>query len=342
VISPPIDCTAQDQVFLKFRRWLNVESRKSADGGDHARIYVSTDGVNWGDPVWENPGYDFTDDQWTEAVIEITEIAADKPTVYIKFTMGPTNSTRPFSGWNIDDLEVTSESIYPVEGTIGTSVHIPGKGFGVKKGKVLIGTAALKVGTWADAAILGTISKVLPPDVYDFIIQPKVGSPIIQDAFFSMKPPEIDTIVPSSGSNPDEVTITGKYFGTKKGKILLGYMTGGEPKSKSCKVTYWGMDPVTGESTVKFIVPAKLPTGPCDLTITNKVGSYTEEDGFAITPGYVYHGSDYGGLHGDRGLFDDHAYDRCNASGCGSKRREQQCCQRAHSVGEDFLPIAVP
>jgi hypothetical protein len=285
VISPPVDCTGQNQVFLRFRRWLNVESRKSSDGGDHARIYVSTDGVSWGDPVWENPGYDFTDDQWTQAVIDITDIAADEPTVYIKFTMGPTNSTRPFSGWNIDDLEVTSESIYPVEGTIGTQISIPGDSgehFGIKKGKALIGTAALKIVTWGDDAILGTITKMLPPDAYDFTIQPKVGSPIIHDAFFSMKPPEIDEIKPASGSNPAVITITGKYFGTKKGKVLLGYLVGGTPKSKSCKVASWVMDPVTGESTVTFVVPAKLPTGPCDLTITNKVGSYTEEDGFKI------------------------------------------------------------
>jgi hypothetical protein len=162
-------------------------------------------------------------------------------------------------------------------------VDIPGSGFGVKKGKVLIGTAALKIGVWGNEAIVGTVSKVVPPDAYDLTIQPKVGLPIIYDTFFSLKLPEIDEISPPDGANPEVITITGKYFGTKKGKVLLGYLVDGTPKSKSCKVTSWVMNPVTGESTVTFVVPAKLPTGPCDLTITNKVGSYTEQDGFVIT-----------------------------------------------------------
>ena len=40
IISPPIDCTGQDKVFLKFRRYLNVEGNEY----DHAKIYVSVMG----------------------------------------------------------------------------------------------------------------------------------------------------------------------------------------------------------------------------------------------------------------------------------------------------------
>ena len=269
VISPPIDCTGQDQVFLKFRRWLNVESNKF----DHAGIDVRTDGMTW-EPVWVNPPYDLTDDQWTQAVFDISDLAANEPTVYIRFTMGPTNSTRRFSGWNIDDLEVTSKAIYPVEGTVGTQISIPGTGFGLKIGKVLIGGMALKILEWRDTSIVGTISKTMLPGVYDLSIHPKVGGEVVHEAYFSIMKPQIDLITPSSGSNPDEITVTGKYFGTKKGKIYLG--------GKSCKVTYWWMDPVSGDSQAKFIVPKKIPWGPQDLAITNSVGSYTEDNGFTI------------------------------------------------------------
>jgi len=271
VISPPVNCTGQDQVFLKFRRWLNVESRNASDGGDHARIYVSTDRVNWGDPVWENPGYDLTDDQWTQAVIDITDIAADEPTVYIKFTMGPTNSTRPFSGWNIDDLEVTSETIYPAEGTIGTEVWIPNDGYGLKKGKVLIGTRALKVISWTDTLIHCRLSKALSPGVYDLTIKPKEPkgvAPSVMDSFFSVMPPEIELLSPDSGTVGETITIEGKFFGTKKGKVTIG--------GKSCKVTSWTMEPMTGMSTIHFLVPKGLALATTyPIKVMNKVGEDT-------------------------------------------------------------------
>jgi YD repeat-containing protein len=103
LISPPINCTGQTQVYLKFWRYLNVESNYD----DHAKIYVSNDGINW-NQLWENPVFDLIDNKWTQVVFDISSIATNQANVYIKFSMGPTNSTRRFSGWNIDDLEVTS------------------------------------------------------------------------------------------------------------------------------------------------------------------------------------------------------------------------------------------
>ncbi len=109
IISPPIDCTGQDRVFLKFWRYLNVESNSY----DHAKVHVSNDGVNW-TQLWENPVFNITDNQWTPVVFDISSIAANQRTVYIKFTMGPTNATGRYSGWNIDDLEVTSDYAGPL------------------------------------------------------------------------------------------------------------------------------------------------------------------------------------------------------------------------------------
>ena len=103
IISPPIDCTGQSQVFIKYWRYLNVGSNYY----DHARVLVSNDGTNW-TQFWENPVFDLTENQWTQVIYDISSVAANQGTVYVKFTMGPTNSTRRFSGWNIDDFEVTS------------------------------------------------------------------------------------------------------------------------------------------------------------------------------------------------------------------------------------------
>ncbi len=104
IISPSIDCTGQDRVFLKFWRYLNVESNSY----DHAKVHVSNDGINWTE-LWENPVFNITDNQWTQVVFDVSSIAANQRTVYIKFIMGPTNGTGRYSGWNIDDLEVTSD-----------------------------------------------------------------------------------------------------------------------------------------------------------------------------------------------------------------------------------------
>jgi hypothetical protein len=109
IISPAIDCAGQSAVFLKFWRYLNVQSNFY----DHAKIYVSNDGENWTE-LWENPVFDLTDNQWRQVVFDISSIAANQPTVYINFSMGPTDSSLRFSGWNIDDLEVTSDYSGPM------------------------------------------------------------------------------------------------------------------------------------------------------------------------------------------------------------------------------------
>jgi hypothetical protein len=109
IISPPVNCTGQSRVFLKFWRYLNVESNYY----DHAKVYVSNDGTNW-IQLWENPVFDLIDNQWIQVVYDISSVAANQATVYVKFTMGPTNASGRYSGWNIDDLEVTPDYSGPM------------------------------------------------------------------------------------------------------------------------------------------------------------------------------------------------------------------------------------
>ncbi len=47
-----------------------------------------------------------------------------------------------------------------------------------------------------------------------------------------------------SGSAYEQVTVTGKFFGTKEGKVSLEYDQDGENARKKCMVTRWWMDPV--------------------------------------------------------------------------------------------------
>ena len=83
-----------------------------------------------------------------------------------------------------------------------------------------------------------------------------------------MKAPEIDSVDPTSGSTGDQITIHGLFFGTKKGKVTLG--------GKTCKVLNWEMNPTTGASEIRFVVPKGLSLGTHELKVTTtKVGSDT-------------------------------------------------------------------
>lgn len=270
VVSPSIDCSGRNRVFLKFRRWLNVE----AHGSDYARIYVSNDGTNWGEPIWENPPADLMDNQWVPFVIDISEIAANQETVYVKFTIGPTNSSRSFSGWNIDDFEVTEEAIFPSEGTLGTKINIYGSGFGLRRGRVFIGNSvtgnlSLKVNEWRDDFILCTLDKVLIPGIYDITIQPvgPKGIPsIVYKESFVVRGADNYSIDRAEGTSYDQVTITGRFFGTKRGKVYLEYEEEGIAKLKTCRIIKWIMDSITGDSEVVFEIPKMLPA-VCDVIL---------------------------------------------------------------------------
>lgn len=109
LISPAIDCGSLTHVFLNFQRWLAVDDPAY---GDHASISVSNDGANW-TAIWTN-GIRITDQGWIEMAYDISEVAAHERTVYIRWTMGETNSWAPFCGWNIDAVQVS-----------GYECHIP-------------------------------------------------------------------------------------------------------------------------------------------------------------------------------------------------------------------------
>jgi hypothetical protein len=106
--SDPVDCSGLFDVQLKFTRWLGVETSTY----DHAYVRVSNDGQNWV-TVWSNPG-EVSDTAWTQQSIDISAVADDQPAVYLRWTMGETDSMWEWCGWNIDDIE-----IWGIEGTSG-------------------------------------------------------------------------------------------------------------------------------------------------------------------------------------------------------------------------------
>jgi hypothetical protein len=158
--------------------------------------------------------------------------------------------------------------VNPNKGTIGTEILLYGSDFGAKKGKVLIGGSAPKILEWEDNSIHCQLTKALSPVTYGVTIQPKGLDQIFIEDGFTVKAPKIDSFDPTTGSTGEEITIHGSFFGTKKGKVFLG--------GKSCKVRSWTMDPVTGESEIRFVVPKGLDSGTNELKVINKVAEDTE------------------------------------------------------------------
>jgi len=133
-----------------------------------------------------------------------------------------------------------------------------------------------KVLTWADKTITCSVTKVpLPTGVYAVTVSPqpyKMHPSLIITPGFAVKNPEIVLVSPDHGIPNTEVTVTGSFVSTKKGKVYLEYLDNGQTKKKNCKVTYWYMNPTDGASEIRFIVP-KADSGSYTLKVTNKVGA---------------------------------------------------------------------
>jgi hypothetical protein len=65
---------------------------------------VSSDGTTW-TTVWQNNDY-VEDSSWSEVEYDISSVADNESTVYIRWTMGITDGSWQYSGWNIDDVEI--------------------------------------------------------------------------------------------------------------------------------------------------------------------------------------------------------------------------------------------
>ncbi len=96
----PIDCTGLAGVRLSFWRWLGVEESTY----DHAYVRVSADGESWVD-VWQNSST-VSDGAWTHVEYDISDVADNEDTVYVRWTMGETDGGWAYCGWNIDDVEL--------------------------------------------------------------------------------------------------------------------------------------------------------------------------------------------------------------------------------------------
>ena len=111
--SPSVDCSQSIGTTLRFQRWLGVESASY----DHAYVRISVDGGSSWSTSWSHEGGSFTDSGWQAMEYDISAIADGQSDVRIRFTMGTTDGSVTYCGWNIDDVELVG--VVPPSGLPG-------------------------------------------------------------------------------------------------------------------------------------------------------------------------------------------------------------------------------
>lgn len=122
----PLNFTGVEDVTLKFQRWLNTDVRTYA----HATIQVSNNGVDW-TLVWENPTSPLTDEAWTEQVYDLSAVADHAPGVYVRWGYQIKSCAYPYSGWNLDDVELWGMDVEPDEGDLDGDSDVDMDDFGI-------------------------------------------------------------------------------------------------------------------------------------------------------------------------------------------------------------------
>jgi hypothetical protein len=101
LISSAIDLADATETRVEFRRWLGIESSTY----DHAAFQVSASGIAW-TTIWEHSGGAISESSWSLQSYDISAVADNKPTVYLRWVMGATDDSVTYPGWNIDDIRV--------------------------------------------------------------------------------------------------------------------------------------------------------------------------------------------------------------------------------------------
>lgn len=105
--SELIDCSGHDNIKLKFARWLNTDDPDYVK----SKVEVSNDGTNW-NLVWEHDRRPaITDDRWRMLEYDISGTADAHETVYIRWGYEILENAYPYSGWNIDDIQLWGNKI---------------------------------------------------------------------------------------------------------------------------------------------------------------------------------------------------------------------------------------
>jgi hypothetical protein len=166
-------------------------------------------------------------------------------------------------------LPLQISSVAPSEGANGTTLLLDGAGFGAKPAAVRLLDAAtgkrvpLKLVTWSDTHVEAQLRKSAPAGLRDveLLRKPKGLAPLVASAAFTVRAPAPQSVAPAVTVAKSQVTLTGQFFGAKKGKLRVG----GLP----AKVLAWS------DTSISFVVPKAAAGGVRDVSVLNGSGQGT-------------------------------------------------------------------
>lgn len=97
----PISCRHFSDIRVSFMSWLNIDSSNYVQ----CKFEVSSNGMDWV-TLWSNTPDPITDNNWNKREFDISEYADDNPTLYLRWGYQIIDRAYPYSGWNIDDVEL--------------------------------------------------------------------------------------------------------------------------------------------------------------------------------------------------------------------------------------------
>jgi hypothetical protein len=100
LLTPVLDCSELSTITLGYWRWLGIEQ----PAYDHARVMVSINDAPWVQ-VWENIAQ-IDGGSWVWEELDLTALAAGQSNVRVRWSLGSTDGSWRFAGWNIDDIEL--------------------------------------------------------------------------------------------------------------------------------------------------------------------------------------------------------------------------------------------
>jgi RHS repeat-associated protein len=162
--------------------------------------------------------------------------------------------------------QITSTS--PTSGAVGTSVQVYGSGFGATQGSSTISFNGVNatVMSWADGQITATV-----PSAATGPVQVTVGSVASNvNVYFSVPPPQVTSISPTSGVVGTQVTVNGSGFGPSQGSSCVAFGT-----FCATSVSSWSATQIVAN------VPNGTTTGPAWVKVS---GAVSNQDVLFSTP----------------------------------------------------------
>jgi hypothetical protein len=97
----PVNLSRMSDVSLRFQRWLNSDYYPFVDN----TVEVSNNGTSW-TKVWSNGGAVMREYAWSAQQYDISSIATNQATVYIRWGYKILGGANAYAGWNIDDVAI--------------------------------------------------------------------------------------------------------------------------------------------------------------------------------------------------------------------------------------------